>query len=140
LALSSLLFLSTAVLWLTQLIISVIHSSQGNRSGFTAIVIALSLFYAAIAATEALRKKEDYPDLYWNKSSRYLARFLMRRAGMILWSGIALFTWSGYIVGPALVFVAAVLPPRAGYFPQSRILSEDTELNEMDVQRQRYSV
>lgn len=140
-ALASLAFFSTAILWLTQLIYCVIQASQNNTaSGYTAIVVALSLIYTAIAATEALRKKEDYPDLYWNRTNRYLTRFLLRRTALLFWSGLALFTWSGFLVGPGLVFLAAIMPPTIAFYPQSKILSEDTELYEMDVQRKRYSV
>ncbi len=95
-AVGGLLFLGSALGTIYQMSLALNASGLAGEAIVTLIVAAISIILGVITLRYALRNK---PDLT-----------IPRRVGLIISGVIALFLWSGFYLGPALVIVAALIP------------------------------
>jgi hypothetical protein len=95
-AVGGLLFLGSALGTIYQMSIALNASGLAGEALITLIIAAISIVLGGITWRYALRTKA--------------ALTVPRRVGLIISGVIALFLWSGFYLGPALVIVSALMP------------------------------
>jgi hypothetical protein len=95
-AVGGLAFLGSALGTIYQMSLALNASGFAGEAVITLIVAAISIVLGVITLRYALRTKP--------------ALTIPRRVGLIITGVIALFLWSGFYLGPALVIVSALVP------------------------------
>jgi hypothetical protein len=99
-AFGGLAFLGSAVGTIYQVLLAFTHTGGSAEAAITMILVVISVVLAVFTLLYALRSRPVLTS--W------------RRVGLIITGIIALFAWSGFYLGPALVFAAALVPPYSG--------------------------
>jgi len=99
-AFGGLAFTGSAVGTVYQVVLAFTYTGISAEAVITLILVVISVVLAVFTLLYALRSRPVLTP--W------------RRAGLIITGIIALFAWSGFYLGPALVFAAALLPPYSG--------------------------
>ena len=95
-AVGGLAFLGSALGTIYQMFLALNAAGLTGEAIITLIIAAISIILGVITLRYALRTKP--------------ALTIHRRVGLIITGVIALFLWSGFYLGPALVIVAALMP------------------------------
>jgi hypothetical protein len=95
-AVGGIAFLGSAVGTIYQMSLALNATGLAGEAIATLFIVAVSIVLAVFTLRYALRSKP--------------ALTVPRRAGLIITSVIALFLWSGFYLGPALVIIAALMP------------------------------
>jgi len=98
-ALSGLLFLSTGVTVITQMVRAVTETAVTPEVGITLTLALIPLVLGIVTLALSL------------KDGRRIT--VRRRVSLAVIGVLALFTWSGFLVGPALALVSSVFPARS---------------------------
>ncbi len=98
-AIAGLSFVASGGVVLGQMLLSMSRAPAGAEAGITAIFVLLPTILGLVTLRMALRRRREWT--------------LRSRATLVVLGALALVLWAGWIAGPIVAIVAAVLPAKA---------------------------